>query len=459
MNWEIREGDCLTELAKLEPASIQTCVTSPPYWGLRDYGTATWEGGDPGCEHRVGGQVEDNKAGGAIVAGVRPGVDASVCLNCGAKRIDSQLGLEPTPEEYVENLVAVFREVRRVLRDDGTVWLNLGDSYAGSGKGPSNNKDRPELHMDGISPVKRNGQQFAAGQAPTEWLPVPKGIKAKDLVGIPWRVAFALQADGWWLRSDIIWAKPNPMPESVTDRPTRSHEYIFLLTKSARYFYDADAVRESGKDWSKGGPGTGIAETQHYGAGNGGNGGLSDLASRYKDGEQPAGRNRRSVWTVTTQPYSDAHFATFPPKLIEPCVLAGSPPKCCGECGAAWERIVEAKASSEGRENWAGQEASKNGASRKGGFYDAERTTTGWRSTCDHDDDSGSATVLDPFAGAGTTGLVATQQGRDFIGIELNPEYAEMARERIKRWEANPNGHLSKAEQLEGQSSIFDHLG
>jgi DNA modification methylase len=253
-SWQVIEGDCREELARLEPESVQTCVTSPPYWGLRDYGT------------------------------------------------EGQLGLEPTPEQYVENLVAVFREVRRVLRDDGTVWLNLGDSYAGSGKGPSNSYDRPAQNMSNVA------------AAPNRWQFIPHGIKAKDLVGIPWRVAFALQADGWWLRSDIIWAKPNPMPESVTDRPTRSHEYIFLLTKSARYFYDAEAVREQGKDWSTGGPGTGITPTLHYGADNGGNEGLSDLASRYKSGEQAAGRNRRSVWTVTTQPYPEAHFATFPPR-------------------------------------------------------------------------------------------------------------------------------------------------
>lgn len=276
-----------------------------------------------------------------------------------------QIGLEPTPDEFVAALVEVFREVRRALRDDGTVWLNLGDSYSTSPKG------NPGALSSGLTNGGRNTAQANAHRGGVDTSKLP-GIKPKDLIGIPWLVAFALRADGWYLRSDIVWHKPNPMPESVTDRPTRSHEYVFLLSKSARYFYDADAIREDGKDWSSGSPGVGIADTtERYGAGNGGNGGLSAIAARYKAGEQPPTRNKRDVWTVTTKPFRGAHFATFPPDLIEPCVLAGCP---------------------------------------EGG------------------------TVLDPFSGAGTTGLVALHNGRSYVGLELNPEYAEMSRDRIQRY-------------------------
>lgn len=462
MSVRVLEGDCREVLRSLPDASVQCCVTSPPYWGLRDYG------------------------------------------------VDGQLGLERTPDEYVARMVEVFRDVRRVLRDDGTLWLNLGDSYGGDRGNKTPAPDNKHLALGAGSPSARS-RDFDF---------------RKQLVGIPWRVAFALQQPyytgrirderdriwlaamldaegcmfiqkrkagqhngqgyyrqndnygpgveisntslavveriaalvgkgsicsqgpeenarrkqtiyrwnlrttecvefvrelypyivakqqqarilcgcpssgekaeaahealkslhrtgtasvdfpaprsmyepGFYLRSDIIWNKCNPMPESVTDRPTKSHEYLFLLTKSERYLYDAAAVAEPAQDWSDGGPGEGILETHHYGANNGGNGGLSALARKYKNGAASLTRNRRSVWTIPTTPFPGAHFATFPPKLIEPCVLAGS---------------------------------------QKGD------------------------TVLDPFFGAGTTGLVADRLGRDCIGIELNPEYAQMARERI----------------------------
>ena len=271
------------------------------------------------------------------------------CLSCGAVRIDSQLGLEATPEEYVSNLAEVFREVRRVLRNDGTLWLNLGDSYATGGgavgRCPGGGEQGERFLRQGHINTQPNR------------MPIP-GLKPKDLVGIPWRVAFALQADGWWLRSDIIWNKPNPMPESVTDRPTKAHEYIFLLTKSARYYYDAEAIAEvSVYD--------GAQRSQPRGDFSGKGAAKPGLEPFRSVGPT---RNKRTVWTVTTKPYAEAHFATFPTKLIEPCVLAGCP---------------------------------------EGG------------------------TVLDPFAGSGTTGMVALRAGRRFIGIELNPEYCEMARHRI----------------------------
>ncbi len=302
-------GDCLDVLPTLAAQSVHCCVTSPPYWGLRDYG------------------------------------------------VSGQLGLEPTPEEYVAHLVAVFREVRRVLRDDGTLWLNMGDSYAGSGKGHTKSGT-----IEGYKQATNRGS--ATGMPAM----VIDGLKPKDLVGIPWRVAFALQADGWYLRSDIIWAKPNPMPESVTDRPTKAHEYLFLLAKSARYYYDYEAVKEPMADTS--------AARYAYGFGGVKN---EHLKSTDKPtavvGNKDAGdgkRNRRDVWTITTKPYKGAHFATMPPDLVEPCILAGCP---------------------------------------AGGV------------------------VLDPFCGSGTVGEVATRLGRSFVGIDLNPDYRPMQEERIAKGE------------------------
>jgi DNA modification methylase len=325
----ILRGDCLKVLPTLPAASVQCCVTSPPYWGLRDYGTAIWEGGQGICNHDLtkkgqeriylNGQGGSGKSctswqGGSRHATVHSGGE---CPKCGARRIDSQLGLESTPEEYVANMVGVFRAVWRVLRDDGTLWLNLGDSF-----------------------------------------------QNKQLCGIPWRVAFALQADGWYLRSDIIWYKPNPMPESVTDRPTKAHEYLFLLTKAERYFYDAEAIKEErvcdreGKILGRGLQGYSIASA-----------GPNGSPQRSQSGGYPSdNRNKRSVWTITTQPYSEAHFATFPEDLIKPCILAGS---------------------------------------RSGDV------------------------VLDPFGGSGTTGKVAIEFGRRAVLIELNPDYVELARVRM----------------------------
>jgi DNA modification methylase len=295
----IFEGDCLKVLRSMRDEFAQTCITSPPYWGLRDYGHA------------------------------------------------GQLGLEKTPEEYVSRLVDVFREVRRVLKQEGTVWLNLGDSYSASTRGAGG----------------AGKQDTNAGTQLTDrrWA-IAHGLKPKDLVGIPWRVAFALQADGWWLRSDIIWAKPNPMPESVTDRPTKAHEYLFLLAKSERYFYDAEAVLEKATDRAPGN-----FTSKYTTAYNGGDelhltkANLAAISAREY-------RNRRTVWTVTPEPFDEAHFAVMPPELVRPCVKAGS---------------------------------------RKGD------------------------TVLDPFAGAGTTGVVALQEGRNFVGIELNPAYVQMAERRL----------------------------
>lgn len=304
---QIINSDCIEGMKSMPDKSVQCCVTSPPYFGLRDYGH------------------------------------------------EGQIGLEETPEQFVAKLVDVFREVKRVLKDDGTLWLNLGDSYAGSGKGAG---DKTMDQRGCISKTHHN-----IGDAAKIFKSVE--CKPKDLIGIPWMVAFALRADGWYLRQDIIWHKPNPMPESVTDRCTKSHEYIFLLSKSAKYYYDADAIKVvSAKDI-----GTRHTNNQYtnYGAYNG----QSDkptnkgLVEFFSNGEA----NKRSVWTVTTKPYSEAHFATYPPDLIVDCIKAGS-------------RVNDI--------------------------------------------------ILDPFMGAGTTAMVARKLDRRYIGFELNPEYIRIAQNRLQ---------------------------
>jgi len=342
LSFRILHGEALEELRKLPDESVHCCVTSPPYWGLRDYG------------------------------------------------VPGQIGLEGTPEEYVEKLVTVFEEVRRVLRDDGTLWLNLGDSYWNGG---AEKRDGGHDFVDG----GKSKLLAAKGSLLQCRSSTRLGLKPKDLVGTPWRVAFALQAAGWWLRSDIIWAKPNPMPESVTDRPTKAHEYVFLLAKSERYYFDQEAIRE--RSAFPAGPNAPDAIKSPYGQGFTRRAGLTGGAYALP-GQSPHGnartekaiarengkgvyrpngesggvrpvapfRNIRSVWTIATEPFPEAHFATFPTELARRCILAGCP---------------------------------------KGG------------------------TALDPFAGAGTVGLVADRLGRQSISIELNPAYVEMAWRRI----------------------------
>jgi DNA modification methylase len=366
-------GDCREVMAAMELESVHCVVTSPPYWGLRDYGS--------------------------------PG----------------QLGLEPTPEAYVESMVAVFREVRRVLRKDGTVWLNLGDSYAtggGSvGRAPGGGDQGERFIRAGMIGTQPNR------------MPIP-GLKPKDLVGIPWRVAFALQADGWYLRSDIIWSKPNPMPESVTDRPTKSHEYLFLLSKSTRYYYDQDAVREPATRFE------GFYGSE--GRFNSSNNGQRNDGGRSQEESGLAGRNLRSVWTIATQPYPGAHFATFPRALVEPCIKAGTSEKgVCPKCGAPWVREVE-REMVPGRVSGKGNRAALGDVSPSSVFVtglEPRTTTTGWRPDCRCEHDGGGwvpvpATVLDPFAGSGTTGLVAQSLSRRAVLIDLNGNYLTQVMER-----------------------------
>lgn len=454
----------------LPDQSVHCCITSPPYWGLRSYNIepSVW-GGRPDFEHLwveappPSVPKRGNKPGDYSTSSLtnperqdrmsRGAQNGQWCQRCGAWR--GCLGLEPTPELYVANLVACMREVWRVLRDDGTLWLVISDSYFGGGGG-----------------LRRSAARV-------------DGLKPKDLVGIPWRVAFALQADGWWLRSDviekvelycpcgcgyvleekiwrysqdreIIWEKKNPMPESVTDRPTKSHEYVFLLAKSERYFYDQEAIKEPAQVWT-GQAGTfertgpvsahilpGQSAAQHRPSRNGkrafrGQGVQRNVESGKANrderdisevGTGPA-RNKRSVWTVATRPYSGAHFAVFPPDLIEPMVLAGTSARgCCPACGAPWERVVNREAMEIRRSS----RTHELGRTRSSGtmIKPPSSTTSGWRPSCNCDaGDPVPCTVLDPFAGTATVGKVCAQHGRHFIGVELNPAYIELARERV----------------------------
>jgi DNA modification methylase len=344
----------------------------------------------------------------------------------------------------VAALVAVFREVRRVLRDDGTVWLNLGDSYASSGI-PGQQAPTSRLGVGTDGSVRTSGgipghnpkmatQTF--GRAPT-----PLGCKPKDLLGIPWLVAFALRADGWYLRSEIIWHKPNPMPESVTDRPTKAHEQVFLLSKSARYFYDADAIREAHttaddpRNRADYEPSRGRVMPMPNGEG------VQRIGTNGASTCPEGGRNKRSVWTVATHPYAGAHFATFPPKLIEPCILAGCPERACGTCGAPWVRVVETTSA----DNATNERVTHNGVPglTPGSSHDRVRALDGknyqhvrhatdrFVPSCTHDADSAQGVVLDPFTGAGTTIMQVLRFNRSAIGVELSPEYAALARNRV----------------------------
>ena len=437
----IHQGHVLDVLRGLPDESAHCVVTSPPYWGLRDYGTAAWDGGDPACAHLGRLKPRQDTTGGcggngrfAETRGTQPAksvhaVPVRERCACGARRVDGQIGLEPTPEEYVAALVEVFREVRRVLREDGTLWLNLGDCYFTSPHGPIGaNTSDPKYG----AARNRSGNQVNRQKS----LP---GLKHKDLVGIPWRVAFALQADGWWLRSDIIWAKPNPMPESVTDRPTKAHEYLFLMAKAERYFYDAEAVKERRADDRESDGALQPSERNRGGRVDGftkPNG--IDLA------HLGGMRNRRSVWTIATAPYAEAHFATFPPDLVRPCILAGTSARgVCAACGAPWERVTTAARSFESGSGRAGNLPVGKGhvSSQVRVGHDirmgpvTSTSTLGWSPTCACPGQRGRtvpATVLDPFGGAMTTAVVAKELDRRAVMAELNPDYCAMGVRRLR---------------------------
>lgn len=437
-NWRVLVGDVRDGLRTLPDNSVHCCVTSPPYWGLRDYG------------------------------------------------VDGQLGLEPTPESFVASMVEVFEEVRRVLRPDGTLWLNIGDSYCSTDKWGGGGKNTGKQTIDSAG-----GVPSWAVRSKKEKIP---GLKPKDLVGIPWRLAFALQSAGWYLRSEIIWHKPTAMPESVTDRPTKSHEQIFLLTKSPRYFFDQEAVRE---------PSTGNAHSR----GNGVNPkaktpGPNSRIHVSRTGAAPQARqnesfsaavaglvetrNVRTVWSLVAESFKGAHFATFPTSIPRRCIKAGTSEKgCCPQCGAPWKRIVKknrqatrpgtntkVKAPS-GWQMGAGSHTQIEGRyyqpethyrdAAEVGNRDPQRHTTtvetiGWEPgcKCGHEE-TVPCTVLDPFSGSGTTGQVATSLDRLYIGCELNPEYAEMSRSRIDFRKPEKMPRKSKvAKELAPSRGLFE---
>ena len=409
--WALHCGDALTVLRGMEEGSVNCCVTSPPYWGLRRY-------------------LPEESAERQHELGSEKGLD---CLGW--------VTGERCGECYVCRLVEVFQEVRRVLRGDGTCWVNLADSYAGSGRAGKN----PEYHARHTM-FGKAGHDSGKFGLPS---PVPEGLKPKDVCGVPWRVALALQAEGWWLRSDIIWAKGasfgsyvgNPMPESVTDRPVRAHEYVFLLTKSARYWYDAFAIREravpstakrlaqSGLDRQEGG-----YKAEAY---------QEDFPGRKKRDRRPADilralrdngdgcHSARSVWTIPTEAFPGAHFATFPRALVRPMVRAGCPALTCVACSKPWRRVTkrtkEPDASAKGSRFDKGKTGGRDGGDRTQPGQRYAKEALGWSPTCSCHAPTIRGTVLDPFAGAGTSLLVAIEEGRRAVGIELNPDYVKLA--------------------------------
>lgn len=459
MTTTIFQGDVLEQLDLLPSDHFDCVVTSPPYWGLRDYGTAAWAGGDPACDHlgepfRTSMGVNVNTGTGQDVKNLTKRQPFKlVCGKCGARRQDFQLGLEPTLGEHIEAMVRVFREVRRVLKPQGTLWLNYGDTYATSVNGRSaadtkatGNDDRTfrDKPFSTVGPVydPKGGSKGGGYRGANKGNALPPSgrvcsggvLKPKDLCGVPWRLALALQEDGWWLRQDIIWHKPNPMPESISDRCTKAHEYMFLLAKSERYYFDAEAIKEPGVTPAGTKGAKGSAERAAVP-------GVNARPPEYKvyDGM----RNRRSVWTVATKPFKEAHFATFPPALIEPCIRASTSERGnCPICGKGWVRIVKKRTEFCGGSGAAGRTAEEVNASGKwaGQQYGTNlklgpvnsTETAGWRPTCKCELATPvPARVLDPFGGSGTTAVVSEQLGRDCALIELNGDYVEMARRRI----------------------------
>lgn len=523
-NFRILEGHWLDKARELPDKSIHMVVTSPPYWGLRAYKTEpqVW-GGRPDCEHDWTDYKSNGQSGGnskkLAIKGVEnfqafEGATCATCATCGAWR--GELGQEPTPALFIEHLVEVFREVRRVLRDDGTLWINIGDSYAtgaGSvGEHPGGGKQgaRWKDHSKGRgTPSRADGtgsHSYVGPMIQMNRLPI-SGRKAGDLVGIPWTLAFALQADGWYLRRDNIWAKVNCMPESVygtrwekhrikikegtgpdggkahrrdpnrgdiapslhvnvpaewTDcpgckkcdtndglilrrgsgRPTTSHEYIFMLSKTADYFYDSDAVAEAvtsgpsdikkmveGRDRIGG---KSLSNADPLNAANSG----TNIGNKRAVGN-PTSRNKRSVWTITSQPYTEDHFAAFPEELPEICIKAGTSERgVCAKCGDPWARVVNVETETEqvygdrDRDCFPGRNG--DGVQKRAAENPSTKRTLGWRPTCDcNAGEPIPATVLDPFLGRGTTGTVALRLGRDFIGCDLQPNYVTMARKNM----------------------------
>jgi DNA modification methylase len=474
MTLRVLTGHVLDRLAELPDESVHCCVSSPPYYGLRDYGieSQVW-GGDPRCEHEFSREMRAGMSGGTASAKVqikRHGASEHGFCHCGAWRGD--LGLEPTLDLYLDHMVEIMRAVRRVLRKDGTCWVNIGDSYA---SGTTAKRTAPKTSVDVGGWLDAEIQGGACVHSP--------GFKQKDLMLIPWRLAIRLQEDGcadlkacrtiervraelfaeyedkmpervaavldrldaeyreakgesWWVRSAIVWSKAAPMPESVTDRPTSAWEPVFLLTKSAKYFWDQEAVREDFADERMGCDG-GTAPSQRN------RGGRTDGLTK-PSGINPSangGRNMRNHWPLGPAPFPEAHFATFVPEIPRRAILAGTSQKgVCPQCGAPWcrqyaSRYVKSPVHGVGSVVGRHYETGSNGWDGAGyPRLNKETTTIGWQPSCScAAGDAVPATVLDPFLGAGTTALVADRLGRDCIGIELNPAYAAMAENRLRR--------------------------
>lgn len=390
-DYKFLQGDALSVLKGMPDKSVQCCITSPPYYGLRDYGTSTWVGGDPNCPHYRTSKYSKNditghKAMAEVGQAVGDAVYKSVCPLCGAVREDMQIGLEESPEQYIQRLVDVFREVKRVLKDDGTLWVNIGDTY-----NTSSYHKTEESNGYGKQGTNRGSFENTVDR------PTATCCKPKDLIGVPWMLAFALRNDGWWLRQDIIWDRPNPMPEPVKDRCTKAHEYVFLLSKSPTYLFNHEKMLEPAnydgrKDTVMKGSikykdseylQNGKTNTMSYK-------GHERWDFKVIDGYEEAVpvRNRRDVWHIPVSSYSGAHFATYPEELVLPCILAGS---------------------NEGD------------------------------------------TILDPFNGSGTTGVVALKNGRKYVGIDLNDKYIKLSEERFDEifFDKKPLVETKKDEQYE----------
>ena len=426
----------------LPDGSVHCVVTSPPYWGLRDYGLSAWKGGDPECGHTVRNPNTPRQT----ISGPKHQDDsvqkfAGECRRCGATQQAAGIGLEPTLSDWLANIVAVSREVWRVLRDDGTYWLNLGDSYSSSGKGHSasgfHNGDKQETNAGsvGVQPIAR-GKRIERGEGSGRWGmgdTAVDGLPAKNLMGQPWRAAFALQDDGWYLRSAIIWHKSNPMPESVSDRPTSAYEMVFLLTKRPHYFYDAEAVREPQSELTferfKGGQYRSIGQKAESAQSRQVRSNASFKVGA-KETVLPNGRNSRNVWSIPTQGRPEAHFATFPDELPRRCILAGtSEHGVCADCGAQWERIREKCSTGNQRKS---SHVPNGGTKTSSTQWEPQTVATdNWQPTCQCNAARIPATVLDCFVGSGTTVAVAQQLGRHGIGLDLNPDYLAIAAKRL----------------------------
>jgi DNA modification methylase len=458
-------GDCLTHLRSLPDDSIDCVVTSPPYWGLRDYGIAPsiW-GGDPDCAHEFGGDIYVKAGGGQPGEKNRwqhdgggpsghPAVNAGCyCRKCDAFR--GVLGLEPTLAQHLENLVIVFREVRRVLKKTGTCWVNYGDAYACAPNGRS---------AADTKAIGEDDRTFRDKPIST----VGGTLKPKDRMLLPARFAIAMCDDGWWLRDEIVWHKPNPMPSSVKDRTTPAHEMIYMFSKAPRYYYDQVAIRnppseallkqvvegyngsdtkdyDGAKAQSASGTKARIIEGARkkikvpggWDKGDGAHGTIhrdGRTEALYTEAKAVLGSNKRSVWTVAPKPFREAHFATFPPDLIEPCILAGTPGQVCSSCGAPWVREISVTYENPGNRTTNGPRSLEQRHETAGFAQRLEKRTEtlGFKPTCKCDAGAVPGTCLDPFGGAGTTALVAQRNGRSSILIELNPSYVAIAERRL----------------------------